>query len=482
MYVDWLGNEITVDGEDSRNGVDDFIEGLLGYEIKAANILKTADQDSGCCIANAYAALFYMFLESSEAPDQARPYLARAEAAAQHATRRERMNTAAARAWVENDIPKAIRLAHEIVEEYPRDLTMVKIAQYHEFNLGNPPGMLSIARKVASANDEISYMHGLAAFACEQCHLLDAAEDFARRAISIKRKEPWAHHALAHLLGTRGRIEESIEFLEDVSETWTDLNSFMVTHNWWHLALNYVSTGRYGDALDAYDERIWGVWKEYSQDQIGAVSLLLRLELAGIDVGERWKDVADQLRARVSDFVQPFLTMQYVYGLARAGYGEADQLLANLRAFAPGAPEFVRSAWCDVTLPACEGLVAHARGDHERVVERLGGVLSRLIEVGGSHAQRDLFEQVMLDSLIRTGRYTAAQQMLEMRRRYEPCSVPTNNALARVYRALDLADEAARAEDRVSQSAARSLVEVATPKAQDNGVRIKNRPVESEPS
>ena len=452
MHTDWLGNQITVAGEESREAADDFVEGLLGYEIKAGNILEAAERDSESYIANVYASIFYMFLESSDAAGLARPYLERAEAAAAYATRRERMNVSAVRAWVDNDIPKAIRCSHEIAEDFPRDLTMVKLAQYHEFNLGNPPGMLSIARKVASENDEISYMHGLSAFAYEQCHLLDDAEACARRAISIKRKEPWAHHALAHVLGTRGRIDESIEFLEEISETWTDLNSFMVTHNWWHLALNYISTGRYGDALQAYDDRIWGVWKEYSQDQIGAVSLLLRLELAGVDVGERWKDVANHLRARVSDFVQPFLTLQYVYGLARAGYPETDQLLANLREFAPRAPAFVRATWRDVALPACEGMVAHAHGDHERVVEKLGAVLSRLIDVGGSHAQRDLFEQVLLDSLIRTGRYTPAQQMLELRRGYEPCSVPTNSALTTVYAALDLTEEAARARSRVPQS------------------------------
>ena len=57
---------------------------------------------------------------------------------------------------------------------------------------------------------------------------------------------------------------------------------------------------------------------------MGAVSLLARLEIAGIDIGRRWQDLADYLAARAEDTVQPFLTLQYLYGLARAGRPEAD--------------------------------------------------------------------------------------------------------------------------------------------------------------
>ena len=46
--------------------------------------------------------------------------------------------------------------------------------------------------------------------------------------------------------------------------------------------------------------------KEYPQDQINAVSLLARLELAGVDVGPRWADVADHLALRLADHVLPF--------------------------------------------------------------------------------------------------------------------------------------------------------------------------------
>ncbi|TDE36186.1 tetratricopeptide repeat protein [Antarcticimicrobium sediminis] len=451
MAKDWLSNELTTTDSATVQAINDFSEGLLAYETKAGNVIAAADADPGSAMANAYAALAFLFVENPDAGKLARPYLERAEAAASGANRREQMNIAAVRAWADGDVPKAIRIGNEIADAFVHDLPMVKTVQYHEFNLGNAAGMLRVAERVAEANSDLSHMYGLSAFAYEQCHLLGDAETAARRAIELKRKEPWAHHALAHVLITQGRIDEGVDFLEDVSQTWTDLNSFMLTHNWWHLCLNYISKGRFDDVLKAYDRHIWGIDKTYSQDQIGAVSLLLRLELVGVDVGDRWNDVAEHMKGRTADFVQPFLTMQYLYGLARAKAPEADAMMANLRGFVENAPDFVQDTWVNVAVPACEGLLAHARGNHEEVVRKLGSAISRLFEIGGSHAQRDLFEQVLLDSVIRTGRYSTAQQMLEMRRGYEPCSVPNNDKLVEVYQNLGLPREAARAQARVTR-------------------------------
>ncbi len=444
MHQDWRGNVVTAGDATTLAGVDAFVEGFLAYETRAADVIGAADADAGCALANAYAAFAWLFLESPEGLARARPYLARAESAAVCATERERLTVATARAWADGDIPRALALGAHAAEHFPRDLALAKIAQYHCFNLGDAPGMLRIAAGVLPANDDLAYAHGMIAFAYEQCHLLADAERAAHDAISRKRKEPWAHHALAHVLLTQGRNAEGRAFLEDVKDTWTDLNSFMLTHNWWHLSLVMIEQGEAARVLDHYATRIWGVWKEYSQDQIGAVSLLARLELAGVDVGDRWQDLAEHLAPRVGEHVQPFLDLHYLYGLARAGRTEADAMLESLRAFARTAPAFVRPAWQEVALPVAEALLAHARGKYAACARVLLPVLPRLAEIGGSHAQRDLFEQIADDALIRSGSLVAAQGRLEQRRAGNPHSVPTRARLAGVYRALGLPGQAAR--------------------------------------
>jgi hypothetical protein len=449
MQQDFLGNPVSAMPPAVLAAVDDFIGGFLAYETRAERIVHAALGAPESCLANVYAGFLWMFLEAPEAATRAAVYRDAAAAAAT-ATVRERLNLELLDAWMADDQAAALVLCERIADDHPRDLVALKLHQYFEFNRGNAPAMLRIALKALDRNADVAYVHGMAAFAFEQCHLLDQAEGAARTALQRLRKEPWAQHALAHVMLTRGQIDAGAAFLEGVEDTWTDLNSFMVTHLWWHLALFHLSQGRDARVLEIYDRHCWGVAKDYSQDQIGAVSLLARLELAGVDVGGRWAELAGYLAARTGDTVQPFLTLQYLYGLARAGRPEADALLAAVRRAAESAPEFSRTAWRQVALPAAEGLIAHARGDADSAWRLLGSALPRMTELGGSHAQRDLFDQILLDSAIRSGRHVQAQRLLELRRTSDPHGVPVNAALAEVYDALQLPAQANQARERVA--------------------------------
>ena len=456
MRSDYLGNPVTGASDATLAGVDDFVGGFLGYEPRMLNVLPAADADPGHCLVNAYAAMLWMFLEAPEAPARAAGYVERARRAAAGATARERGAVALVEAWAADDVVGATRIAGEIVRASPRDLGIVKLHQYFDFNRGRCAAMLRVALDSLPHAADVPQLHGMAAFGYEQCHLLDEAEAAANRALAMRREEPWAQHALAHVYLTRGRVPEGLAFMAGVSDTWAGLNSFMYTHNWWHLAVFLISEGRDAEALAIYDQHVWARDRSYSQDQVGAVSLLARLELAGVDVGDRWRALGEYLAARANDTVQPFLTLQYLYGLARAGRPEADALLAATRRAAADAPEAARETWAEVALPASEGLLAHARGDHAAARRRLGPALARMIEVGGSHAQRDLFEQVYVDAVLRGGDRSRAQQMLERRRAYEPDGVPLNRRLAALYAELGLPEQAARAAERARREPRRS--------------------------
>ncbi len=401
MWTDSLGNPLTLEDESALSAVDDFVMGFIASEARAVNILGAADADHSA-IVQAYAAAVHMFAESREAPSNARPYLDRALQAQSHCTPREARFIAAIDAWASGDIPRAIRLHEEQANEHPRDLASLKLGHYHLFNAGDSPGMLRLAQPALQEAGDVCYTHGMAAFAWEQCHGLAQAEAAARKAIAMCRKEPWAHHALAHVMLTQGRIDEGHAFLGDVSDTWTGLNSFMVTHNWWHQALFAIEMGRHDEVLALYDQQIWGVARDYSQDQINAVSLLARLELAGVDVGDRWQDVGYYLAQRQLDHALPFLDMQYLYGLARAGLdSQADVMMQGIETHAASVPAYAAHAWQQVCVPASRGMLAHARGNWQDAASELEKALPHLSEIGGSHAQRDLFIRVHRDAVKR---------------------------------------------------------------------------------
>lgn len=447
---DSLGNTVSTSEAAVVAGVNAFVEGFLRYETRANGILAAAAAAPDHALTNAYAGALFMLLESPRGPVRARPFLQAAESAG-GADARESAFATFLRAWVDGDIPRALDLSAAIVEVWPRDLVAVKLNQYLAFNAGDAPAMLRIALTAAPSCGDVPQMHGMLAFAHEQCHRLAAAEAAGRRALEMTAREPWAQHALAHVMLTQGRIAEGARFMADCAPTWTGLNSFMVTHNAWHLALFQISQGRTAAALDAYDSVCWAHDRDYSQDQVGAVSLLARLELAGADVGDRWRDVAGRVAARGPDMEQPFLSLHYLYALARAGRPEAEPLLAAFHARARQAPAFGRFAWAEVATPVAEGIVAWFAGRPDEAIGFLDRGMPNLARIGGSHAQRDLFEQIRLAVLIDCRRWVDVQQILERRRAYDPVGVPLNTMLADAYGALALPDQAAEARRRADE-------------------------------
>lgn len=422
-------------------GINDFAQGFVAYQTRAVNVLETADNYPDSALANIYAGMLWMFLERPEAPEKSIPYAQRAKLAG-GLNHREKGLLSLLEAWQRHDYIQVLKVGEQLCGEYPQDLPLLKVVQYHAFNAGNAGLMLKLALAGEAANAHLAPIHSMIAFGHEQSHHLPEAEKAAHRALAINPDEPWAHHALAHVHLGRGSIKEGLSILSGSSASWEGLNSFMFTHNWWHVALFEIANGEVDTALKIHDQRCWGIQPEYSQDQIGAVSLLARLELADVDVGERWQDLLPFLESRQDDVVQPFLSLQYLYGLAKARSPLAEELMTLIRAQAesPYVPQD-GVLWQEVGIPAAEGMFAHARGDHERAARELGSVRSSMWRTGGSHAQRDLFEQVLLDARLRSGQWELARKTLEQRRQWEPDSPILQQRLNDVYQHLGAAQD-----------------------------------------
>ena len=306
--------------------------------------------------------------------------------------------------------------------------------------------------RIVPANPDVRHVIAMRAFGLEECNRIDEAEAEARRAIEIDRRDPWAHHVVAHCLEARGRMLEGVAFLRSMSDTWAPCNSFMYTHNWWHLALFLIDLDRTGEALALFDGHVWGVDKDFSEDQVNAVSLLARLELHGAEVGGRWADVAAHLKPRLHEHFTPFLDLHYLYGLARGGEDNAvTEMLASLEDRAERATESEREAWADCAVPAAHGLAAHAKGDHAAAARYLGQALPHLAAIGGSIAQRALFGAIHLDAMMRSGWNDAALKVLQADDRERPTVPATKRALAALLRRLGRSEQAMAAEYQAEQ-------------------------------
>jgi hypothetical protein len=139
-----------------------------------------------------------------------------------------------------------------------------------------------------------------------------------------------------------------------------------------------------------------GVRKTHVQDQVNAISLLGRAELAGADAGHRWHDLATHALPRIHDRCNPFVDLHFGYALARAGDDAAvGRLLGGV---ARHAARCTSPLWRDIALPALRGVIAHARGEQRQAVAQLHAVAPGLHRLGGSTAQQAWFAQMRLQS------------------------------------------------------------------------------------
>ncbi|WP_300298553.1 tetratricopeptide repeat protein [Ferrovibrio sp.] len=399
-------------------GLDTFDTSFITYGTTAAAVWDAARADPACVMAQAKAAALEMFLQTGQSTAKAGPWLRQAGPYLSKTTEREKLWHAQVAAWVAGDAETAIALCREIATRWPQDLAAVKMTQFHMFHVGDLAGMLEIAEAALPVHRHIAEMHGMLAFGLEEMNRLDEAEAAGRRAIEMKRAEPWAHHAIAHVMETQGRCAEGFDFMIGLSDSWADRNSFMLSHNWWHAALFAIDSDQPEAALRLYDDHVWGVWKDYSQDQVNAVALLARLEFAELDVGDRWQDVADYIETRGPEHVEPFLDAHYLLGLTRAGRdAAAATLLASLHDHVARQNDqhLMGRIWRAVGLPLAEGVAAYGRADWRAAFNRLKPALDGLQQIGGSHAQRDLFWQLWLRAGAHAGEITTVKPYLEQR-------------------------------------------------------------------
>lgn len=421
---------------------------------RLGEFVAAADKEEKCVLVPLIAANLMLSMNSPEGFAAARRYLARAQAMTTGANARERAWLEATEAWLSGETARSLDIHERIVAEWPRDLLSAKVGQLHAINRGDAEALLRIGETAIAANRDNHYVWAMYAFGLEECNRLDEAEAAARKAIAMERCDPWAHHALAHCLEARGRLLEGVAFLESVSDTWGRCNSFMYTHNWWHLALFLIDLDRTDEALALFDKRVWGVWKEFCEDQINAVSLLARLELRGVDVAGRWADVATYLKPRLHEHFSSFHDLHYLYGLARAGERSAvTEMLASLEDRAEQARPHEREAWVDCAVPAAHGLAAHATADYANAAHLLGRAMPHLPSIGGSIAQRALFGAIHLDALTHANWNDAAMAILQADERERPSIAATKRALAGLYRKLGRTEQASTAEYQAEQLA-----------------------------
>jgi tetratricopeptide (TPR) repeat protein len=260
------------------------------------------------------------------------------------------------------------------------------------------------------------YILGCHAFTLEETGEFAAAERIGRQAVDLAPQDAWGLHAVAHVLDMTGRAQDGLEWLEGREASWAHCNNFRF-HVWWHKALMQLDLGHYDAALALYDDKVRAERTDDYRDIANAASLLSRLEIEGVDVGARWEELAALSAPRVNDDCLAFADLHYMLALCGGARNTAArQMIARLRA-APAEAGEAQSVMLHPGLQVAEGLHAFATGEYSKAWLHLRAGRGELIRIGGSHAQRDVFERVAIEAALRSGYLEGAEALLRDRMR-----------------------------------------------------------------
>lgn len=374
----------------AMQAVHRFEETVLDYGCDGAVILDAVAADPECAVAHTLVAAAQLFKSTRAGVSAAKASLAAARTSRAD-TPSERLLIASVAHWADDDLRAAATVLERLLVEQPRHLFAAKLLHYLQLATGNVAGMLKVADRAVMHHAHDARAHAMHAFALDQNGQHAAAERAAHRALEIA-PDPWAHHAIAHAMDATGRYAEGRDWMHRHADAWSGCSSFLFTHNWWHAALFHIAVGDHHGATALYDTHVWTRRKDYCQDQINAISLLARLELAGADAGDRWHDVAARVADRAGDAVDPFLDLHYAYALAKGAQTAASEtLLTTLEARARQSddPQH-RAVW-----QAAVGIHAFCHRDYATAIAGLTAARPRFNAIGGSSVQRQLFDQTL---------------------------------------------------------------------------------------
>jgi hypothetical protein len=183
--------------------------------------------------------------------------------------------------------------------------------------------------------------------------------------------------------------------------------------------------------MRVFREHIWGITPDFVVEQLDAIALLWRIEMAGTAMDAEWPSIAEHVAPRALETFMPFMNAHYVYALGRAGRHDAVKAaLASVRVRSQCDDAEAKRVWAPVGRAVVEAAAAFGAGDRAGAAAWLDPVMPMMTAIGGSDAQDDLFRQAYLRGLQAAGRHSDAATYFERMTAGKACT-PLDRALAR---------------------------------------------------
>jgi tetratricopeptide (TPR) repeat protein len=325
---------------------------------------------------------------------------------------------------IDGNGPGAMALLEEHIVDYPRDGLALSLA------LG-VFGLLGFSGRIDHHEAQLTLLERLAPHWGDDWWFLTylgwariELGDIARGAAEVERalvgnpRSAFAAHARAHGYFEAGDADGGAAFID----AWLpgyDRAGQLHGHISWHLALFELARGNPDRARALYIDAIRPSMSAAPPlfSLADAASFLWRWQIyeAGgepILIPGGWVEVAAHTRQH---FPQAGIHFADVHATLAEGatddHDRTEQRIGQSRA----RHEAGRLPQGLVVPALCAGAAAFARGDYAGAVDCLGAALPELARIGGSHAQREVFEDTYIVACLRAGERGKAVARLEER-------------------------------------------------------------------
>lgn len=362
----------------------------------------------------------------------------------------------ALQAWMRGQYQHAADIWEELLKIDSFDAIALKFAYDGYFYLGDSENICkSVERHVENYNDErcvpmeiYGYVLGMYAFGLEETHQYRQAEQVAIKAIAINKDDAWAMHAWVHVREMEGDTSHGIDFMNNEESVWSTCHA-LACHMYWHWCLYLMDQGSFDEVLKIYDEKIsLHIESLAPLDLVDASSLLYRLYLEGVidKKDERWKKVrhcwSSMIQSHALAFNDAHITMVYNDRTDENVRKMVDEQLQTLEYYVNSDQNedssysedhfenVCKKVYEQAGIPICKAIDAYNSQHFTESAKLLQDIVltGKLKMIGGSHAQRDVFELIFIHALFESctqangSSLEILTKLLEMRKSKKPNS------------------------------------------------------------
>ncbi len=298
-------------------------------------------------------------------------------------------------------------------DEYRGDVVGYELSAFLQSTSTEPDRMVDIGRRSQAVLEAIGpnpHSYSGLAFVAEEAGSYDEALAWNDRLFELRPDHILGAHVMAHVNFERGDHADGLAWLEGWYER-GDRTSPYFGHLRWHAGLHELAEGDEQAALVTLHEL-----------GANADSFTVLADLGGLGLRCQQSGLADPAALPIADAVAELLDgaasapprmagrgMFVALALTARGDAEALRRYANLSldATAPGAAELVPGL--------ATALADYVEGSWTSAADGLLALEGRFERYGGSHAQRELLTDTLIESLVRAGRPAEAITRIDAR-------------------------------------------------------------------